>query len=124
MIKVLNKATPEPLQPYPGSYHVRIRTTDMLARLVEEVKWRTRVVEVFPNDRSAATLATEIALRSSEQWTIKRYLTLDALEAVENRTHNFRDIDREECRKYTLSIVHLHWEQRQVVCTGCWQVQN
>jgi putative transposase len=32
---------------------------------------------------SASTLATEIALRSSEQWALKRYLTMDALEAME-----------------------------------------
>jgi putative transposase len=32
--------------------------------------------------RSAAALATEIALRSSEQWALKRYPRMDALEAV------------------------------------------
>ncbi len=68
---------------YPGSHHARIRTTNMLERLFEEVKRRTRVVGVFPNERSAATLATEIALRSSERWALKRYLTMDALEAAE-----------------------------------------
>jgi hypothetical protein len=31
------------------------------------------VVGVFPNEMSAATLTTEIALRSSEQWAVKRY---------------------------------------------------
>jgi putative transposase len=67
---------------YPGSHHARIRTTNMLERLFEEVKRRTRVVGVFPNERSASTLATEIALRSSEEWALKRYLTMDALEAV------------------------------------------
>jgi transposase-like protein len=67
---------------YPGSHHVRIRTTNMLERLFEEVKRRTKVVGVFPNETSAATLATEIALRSSEQGALKRYLTMDALEAV------------------------------------------
>ena len=36
----------------------------------------------FPNVVSAATLATEISLGSSGQWTLKRYLTMDALEAV------------------------------------------
>jgi hypothetical protein len=36
----------------------------------------------FPNEVSAATLATEISLGSSEQWTLKRYLTMDALEAI------------------------------------------
>ncbi len=35
----------------------------------------------FPNEPSAATLATEIALRSSEEWALRRYLTMDALEA-------------------------------------------
>ncbi len=55
----------------------------MLERLFEEVKRRTRVVGVFPNEVSASTLATEIALRSSEQqWALKRYLTMGALEAV------------------------------------------
>jgi len=51
---------------YPGSHHARIRTTNMLERLFWEVKRRTRVVEAFPNEVSASTLATEIALRSSE----------------------------------------------------------
>ena len=67
---------------YPGSHHARIRTTNMLERLFREVKRRTRVVGVFPNEASASTLATEIALRSSEQWALKRYLTMDALEAT------------------------------------------
>jgi putative transposase len=67
---------------FPGSHHARIRTTNMLERLFKEVKRRTRVVGVFPNETSASTLATEIALRSSEEWALKRYLTMDALEAV------------------------------------------
>jgi putative transposase len=68
---------------YPGSHHAKIRTTNMLERLFKEVKRRTRVVGVFPNETSASTLATEIALRSSEEWALRRYLTMDTLEAVE-----------------------------------------
>src|SRR5215212_7180609 len=68
---------------YPGSHHARIRTTNVPERLFKEVKRRTRVVGVFPNESSASTLATEIALRSSEEWALKRYLKMDALEAVE-----------------------------------------
>ena len=68
---------------YPGSHHARIRTTNMLERLFREVKRRTRVVGVFPSETSATTLATAIVLRSSEEWALKRYLTMDALEAVE-----------------------------------------
>src|SRR5215212_9348588 len=69
---------------YPGSHHARLRTTNILERLFEEVKRRTRVVGVFPNETSASGLATEIALRRSEQWALPRYLKMDALEAVEN----------------------------------------
>ncbi len=65
---------------YPGSHHARIRTTNMLERLFKEVKRRTRVVGVFPNETSAATLATEIALRSSEEWALRRYLTMNVPE--------------------------------------------
>jgi putative transposase len=68
---------------FPGSHHAKLRTTNMLERLFKEVKRRTRVVGVFPNETSASTLATEIALRSSEEWALRRYLTMDALEVVE-----------------------------------------
>jgi transposase-like protein len=68
---------------YPGSHHARLRTTNMLERLFTSLKRRTRVVGVFPHETSAASLATEIALRSSEEWALKRYLAMDVLETVE-----------------------------------------
>lgn len=69
---------------FPGSHHARLRTTHVLERLVKEVKRRTRVVGVFPNETSASALATEIVLRSSEEWALRRYLTMDALDEAEN----------------------------------------
>lgn len=83
---------------FPGSHHARLRTTNMLERLFREVKRRRRVVGVFPNETSASTLATEIALRSSEQ----RAASSGRSSAIslrtpskqwKNRPHNFRDID-------------------------------
>ena len=41
------------------------------------------MVGVFPNETSASTLTTEIALRSSEEWVLRRYLTIDPLETAE-----------------------------------------
>jgi putative transposase len=63
----------------------RIRTTNVLERLFKEVKRRTRVGVVFPNETSTQTLATEIVLRSSskEEWALKRYLTMEVLEGAE-----------------------------------------
>jgi putative transposase len=52
----------------------------VLGRVFKEVKRRTRVVGLFSNHTSAATLATEIALRSSEEWALKRHLAMDVLE--------------------------------------------
>jgi len=43
---------------FPGSHHAKLRTTNVLERLFKEIK-RRRVVGVFPNERSASTLATE-----------------------------------------------------------------
>jgi putative transposase len=57
---------------HPGSHHARICSTNMLERLFNEIKRRMRVVSVFPNETSASTLATAIALRSSEEWALRR----------------------------------------------------
>jgi transposase-like protein len=64
----------------------------VLERLFKEVKRRTKVVGVFPNETGACALATEIVLRSSEEWALKRYLVLDALKATEkpNPQHSRR----------------------------------
>ena len=56
----------------------------MLERLFKEVKRRTRVVGVFSQrDEREHAISKEIALRSSEEWTLRRYLTMDALEIAE-----------------------------------------
>jgi hypothetical protein len=51
-------------------------------RPFEEVKQRTVMVGTFPNETSARKLAMEIMLRSSKEWALKRYVAMDALEAV------------------------------------------
>ena len=38
---------------FPGSDHAKLRTTNMLERLLKEVKRRTRVVGIFFNETSA-----------------------------------------------------------------------
>jgi len=52
----------------------------------------TRVAGVFPNETSESTLATEIALRSSEQWALKRYFTMDALEPAKTQPTTFETL--------------------------------
>lgn len=67
---------------FPSSHHKYIRTTNGLERLFREVKRRTRVVGVFPNEQSALNLATVVLLRVSEGWSERRYLSMDPLHAL------------------------------------------
>ena len=69
---------------FPAEHRVRIRTTNGLERLNQELKRRTRVVRIFPNRASLLRLVTALAMEQSEEWVSgRRYLdmTLRATEA-------------------------------------------
>lgn len=60
----------------PPTHRRRLRTTNMLERLNRELKRRTRVATLFPNETSLLRLATAILIEVSEEWeTGKRYVT-------------------------------------------------
>jgi putative transposase len=66
---------------FPESHHRRIRTTNGLERLNQEIKRRSRVVRIFPNERSCLRLVTALAVEQSEEWiTGRRYLDMGELE--------------------------------------------
>jgi putative transposase len=55
----------------------RLRTSNMVERLNEEIKRRTRVAGLFPNDASALRLISAVAMEISEEWEMNRkYLTM------------------------------------------------
>ena len=60
-----------------------MRTTNMLERYNQELKRRTRVVRIFPDDRSCLRLVTALAIEQSEEWQERRYLDMDGAEASE-----------------------------------------
>ena len=66
---------------FPSSHHRLIRSTNGLERLFEEVKRRTRVVRIFPNEASAGNLSAAVALRASEDWALRRYLDMEPYRA-------------------------------------------
>ena len=67
---------------FPASHHRRIRTTNGLERLNQEIKRRTRVVRIFPNREACLRLVTALAIEHSEEWiTGRRYLDIRELEA-------------------------------------------
>ena len=67
---------------FPSSHHNFIRTTNGLERLFREVKRRTRVVGVFPGEKSAVSLSTMVMLRATEDWALRRYMDMEPLQAL------------------------------------------
>ena len=70
---------------YPSKIRRLLRTTNMLERLNKEIKRRTKVVMVFPNERSITRLVSALLMEVSQDWeTDKVYARLDeGLEAAE-----------------------------------------
>lgn len=60
----------------PPAHRRRLRTSNMLERLNRELKRRTRVATLFPNEASLLRLVTALLMEQSEEWeTGKRYVS-------------------------------------------------
>lgn len=59
---------------YPLEHRRSVRTTNSLERVNKEIRRRTRVVGVFPNEASCLRLVSALLMETSEEWQIgKRY---------------------------------------------------
>jgi transposase-like protein len=55
-----------------------LRTTNVLERVNKEIKRRTRVATLFPNETSCLRLVTAVVMEISDEWETGRiYLTMD-----------------------------------------------
>lgn len=64
---------------FPAAHRRLIRTTNSLERLNREIRRRTRVVSIFPNEASCLRLISAILMETSDDWEGgKIYLTLDS----------------------------------------------
>jgi transposase-like protein len=62
----------------PETHRRRLRTTNALERLNQEIRRRTRVALIFPNETALERLVTALLMEQSEQWeTDKTYLTIE-----------------------------------------------
>lgn len=65
---------------FPESHRRRIRSTNGLERINQEIRRRSRVVRIFPNRASCLRLATAVIAEISEEWlTGRRYLNMAEL---------------------------------------------
>ena len=63
----------------PAPYRKRLRTTNGVERLNEEIRRRERVIRIFPNRESAIRLLGALLMEQDEVWsTGKRYLDMTA----------------------------------------------
>jgi putative transposase len=64
----------------PHPHHKHMKSTNMLERLNEEIKRRTYVVRIFPNEASCLRLVRALAAEIHEDWIeATRYLNMDLL---------------------------------------------
>jgi len=63
---------------FPRDHQRRLRTSNYLERLSQEIKRRTRVVRVFPNEQSCLRLISAVLMEFSEEWEYGRlYLRME-----------------------------------------------
>ena len=76
----------------PLGHHKHLKSTNMLERLNEEIKRRTRVVRIFPNQESCLRLVRALAVETHEGWLEEhRYLNMQLL--TEHKREQLRQLE-------------------------------
>ncbi len=70
---------------FPVEHRRRLRTTNMLERLSQEIRRRTRVVRIFPNEASCLRLTSAVLIEFDEKWhTGRSYLSFEGSEGLQD----------------------------------------
>ena len=67
----------------PEHHRKRMKSTNMLERFNQELKRRTRVVRIFPNEQSCIRLVSALAMEENETWLERKYLNMEAEENLQ-----------------------------------------
>ena len=66
---------------FPQAHWTKIWSTNPLERVNGEIKRRTRVVGIFPNDAAALRLITAVCVEQHDEWLVaeRRYLSEESM---------------------------------------------
>jgi len=71
---------------FPVAHRKKIRTTNNLERFNKEIRRRTRVIRIFPNEEACLRLICALCVEQNEEWsTGKRYMRMEPLYEGENQ---------------------------------------
>jgi len=74
---------------FPAPHRAKLHSTNSIERLNGEIKRRTDVVGIFPNEAAVVRLVGAILLEQSDEWATQRsrYMTLETVAAVSDTGH-------------------------------------
>jgi transposase-like protein len=74
---------------FPAAHRAKLHSTNSIERLNGEIKRRTDVVGIFPNEAAVVRLVGAILLEQSDEWATQRsrYMTLETVAAVSDTGH-------------------------------------
>ena len=70
---------------FPREHWAQIASTNPLERLNGEIKRRSDVIGIFPNDRAVVRLVGALMLEQNDEWAVgRRYMSLESLATLSN----------------------------------------
>ena len=69
---------------FPSAHRTKLHSTNPLERLNGEIKRRTEVVGIFPNEAAITRLVGAILLEQNDEWSVQRarYMTLETITGI------------------------------------------